>query len=172
MGPKTRYRKIKYLLLNFMPLLPSTLPSLRPCSHASRLPRLGVMLPLVLRRVSFSSSHHLPFGGTFTCPPLIVLPPLFVPLFFSCAVASHPPQLFVVSPLVMPPLPICQRLHLSLHRCFSLHPFCAFCLAGCHVASHHVAASCPLAPPALVASLPLVAPLLCLLSFLAGCRDG
>jgi hypothetical protein len=34
-GPRIKYRKIEYLLLNFMPLLPPTLPSLRPCSHAS-----------------------------------------------------------------------------------------------------------------------------------------
>ena len=48
-GPKIKYRKIKYLLLHFMPSLPLTLPSLCPYSHASCLLRLAVALPLVLR---------------------------------------------------------------------------------------------------------------------------
>jgi hypothetical protein len=51
-GQKIKYGKIKYLLLHFMPLLPPTLPSLHPHSHASLLPWLVVMLPLVLHRLA------------------------------------------------------------------------------------------------------------------------
>jgi hypothetical protein len=45
---KIKYQKIKYLLLHFMLLSPPTLLSLCPHSHASRLPRLVIVLPLVL----------------------------------------------------------------------------------------------------------------------------
>jgi hypothetical protein len=51
-GPKIKSRKIQYLLLHFMPLLPPTLLSLCPCSHASYLPWLVAVLPLVLRRLA------------------------------------------------------------------------------------------------------------------------
>ena len=105
---KKKYRKITYLLLNFTPLLHPTLPSLHPCSHASCLPQLVAVLPLVL--------HCLPLKGTSSCPPLIAPPPLVVPLFFSGALASCPSPLFVMSPLVMPPPPVCLCLQLPLHR--------------------------------------------------------
>jgi hypothetical protein len=131
-----------------MPSLPQTLPSLRPHSHASCLPHLVVMLPLVLCRFSFSSCHRLPFGGASTCPLLVVLLLPVVPLFFSGVLASRPPRLFVVSPLMMPFPPICLYLRLSLHCCLSLRPSCVSCPAGCCIASHHADASHPPAPVA------------------------
>ncbi len=89
-----------------MQLSPPTLQSLCPCSHASHLAWLAVVLPLVLYRLSFSSRHRPPSGGTSTCPPLVTPPHLILPLFFSGVVASCLPWLFVVSPLVMhPPAP-------------------------------------------------------------------
>ncbi len=142
MSPNMKYRKIKYLLvLHFMPLLPPTLPSLRPYSYASRLPRLVVMLPLVLRRLSLLSRHCLLSGGASTCPLLVVPPPLIMPLFFSSALASCPPRLFVVSLLVLPLPPVCLHLCLSLHCRLLWCPSCVSCLASCHVASHHAHAS-------------------------------
>ncbi len=161
-GSKIKYRKITSLLLNFILSLPPTLPSLRPYSHASCLPQLVVVLPLVLR--------HLPSGCASICPPFIALPPLIVPLFFSGALASCPPRPFVMSPLVMLLPPVCLRLHLSSHRCLSLHPPCISCPSGCRIASHYNNASCPPVLPTLVAPSPLVVPLLCLLSTLAGCH--
>jgi hypothetical protein len=148
-----------------MPSLPPTLPSLRPCSHASCLPQLVVVLPLVLCCLSFLSCHRLPSGSASTCPSLVVLPHLVMPIFFTGVLASHQPKLFVMSPLVMPLPLICLHLHLTLHRHLSLRPSCVSCPVGCHVASHHTNASHPPAPPTLV-----VAPLLCLSSTLAGCR--
>ncbi len=142
--------------------MPLTLPILHPCSHASCLPQLVAVLPLVLR--------CLPSDGASICPPLIALPPLIIPLFFSGALASRPPRLFVVSPLVTPPPPVGLCLYLSLHRRLISRSSCISFLAGCCMASHYVNTSCPPAPLTLVAPLPLVAPLLCLLSTLAGCR--
>jgi hypothetical protein len=152
-----------------MPSWPPTLPSLRPPSDASYLPQLVVVLSLVLRRLSFSSHHRLPSGGTSTCPLLVTLLPLVAPLFFSCALASCLPRLFVVSPLATLPPPVCLHLRLSLHHHLSLCPSHVSCLAGCCIAFHHTDFSLPLAPPTLVAPSPLVAPLLCLSSTLAGC---
>jgi hypothetical protein len=128
-GPKIKCRKIKCLLQHFMPSLPPTLPRLHSHSHASCQPQLVVVLPLFLCRLSFLSCHCLPFGGASISPYLIVPPPLVVPLFFSGALASHPPWLFRVSPLVMPPSPIYLRLRLSSHCHLSLHPSCVSCLA-------------------------------------------
>ncbi len=153
-----------------MPLSPPILPSLCPHSHASCLPRLVVVLPLVLRRLSFSSCHHLLSGGASTCPFLVAPPPLVMPLFFSGVLASHPPRLFVVSPLIMPPPPVHLRLRLSLHCCLSLGPSHVSYLASYHIASHPTDASCPPVPLTLIAPLPLFAPLSCLSSNLAGCR--
>jgi hypothetical protein len=141
-------------MLNFTPLLPPTLLSLRPCSHAFSLPQLVVVLPLVL--------PYLPSGGTSICPPLVALPPLVVPLFFSGVLASLPPWLFVMSLLIMPPPPVCLRLHLSSHCHLSSRTSCTSCPAGCCVASYYANASCMLLPPTLVAPSPLVVPLLCL----------
>jgi hypothetical protein len=141
-----------------MSSLPPALPSLRPHSRASCLPRLAVVLPLVLCRLSFSSRHRLPSGGASTRPPLVV------PLFFSGAIASRPPPLFVMSPLVTPLPPIRQCLCLSYHLRLLSQPFRASCPAGCSVASHYADASWPSAPLTLVAPLPLVAPLSCLFS--------
>ncbi len=151
-----------------MPSLPPPLLSFCHCSHASRLPKLVVLLPLVLRYLTFLSCHCLLSSGASTCPPLIALLPLVVPLFFSGAVASHPPRLFFMSPLVTLPPPVCLHLCFSLHHRLSSHPSHASCLAGCCVAPHHTDTSRPPAPPTLIASPPLVAPLLCLLSTLAG----
>jgi hypothetical protein len=91
------------------------------------LPQLVVILPLVLCR--------LLSGGASIFPPLVALPHLIVFLFFSGALASCQPRLFVVLPLVMllPPVRLCLRL--SLHHRLSLHPSCISCPAGCHVAS-------------------------------------
>jgi hypothetical protein len=139
-GPKIKHRKIKYQLLNFTPSLPQTLPSLCPHPHASCLPQLVVLLPLVL--------CHLPPGGASICPPLGTPPPLVVPLFFSGALTSCLPWLFVVSPLVMPPPPVHLCLCLSLYHRLSLRPSHISFLAGCCIASHYVDASCLLAPPA------------------------
>ncbi len=152
-----------------MPSLPLTLPSLYPCSHASCLPRLVVVLPLVLCRLSFSSRHHLLSGGASTCPPLVAPPPLILPLFFSGVVISCQPRLFVVSPLITLPPSVHLRLHLLLHRRLSLCPSHAICLAGCCVASHHNNAFHLPAAPTLVTPLPLVAPFSCISSTLAGC---
>jgi hypothetical protein len=149
-GPKTKYRKIKHVLLNFTPSLPPTLPNLCPCSRASCLPQLVVVLPLVL--------CHLPSGVTSICPPLIKPLPLIMPLFFSGALTSHLPWLFGVSCLVMPPPLVRLCLHLSLHCCLLLRPSCNSCPAGCHVASHYNNASCPPVPPTLIAPLPLLRP--------------
>jgi hypothetical protein len=109
-------------------LLPLTLPSLCSCSHASCLPQLVVVLPLVLRRLGFSSPHRLLSGGASICPPLILPPPLVVPLFFSGALASRPPRQFVVFPLVTPLPPVSLRLCLSSHCCLSLCPSHISCL--------------------------------------------
>jgi hypothetical protein len=153
-GLKIKYRKVKYLLLNFTPSLPPTLPSLHPCSHASCLPQLVVMMPLVLCR--------LPSGGASICPPLVAPPHLVVPLFFSGALASCLPWLFVLSPLMTLPLPVRLCLRLSLHRHLSLCPSCISCPAGCHVAPHYLNAYCLPAPPTLIAPSPLIATLSCL----------
>ncbi len=126
-------------------------------------------MPLILRCLIFLSCHRLPSGGASTCPPLVVLQLPIVPLFFSCAVVSCLPRLFVMSPLIMPPPPVCLRLHLSLHHRLSLHPSRASCLACCSIASHHADATCLLALLTLVMPSPLVAPLLCLSSTLACC---
>jgi hypothetical protein len=152
-----------------MPSLPPTLPSLCPCSHASCLTWLVAMLPLVLGCLSFLPRHCLLFGGASTYPPLFVPLPLVVPLFFSGALTSHLPRLFVVSPLITLPPPVCLHLCFSLHCRLSFCPSHASCPAGCCVASHHAVASCLPMPLTLVALSPLVAPLLCLLSTLAGC---
>jgi hypothetical protein len=133
-----------------MPLLPPTLPSLGPHSHASCLPWLVVVLPLVLHHLSFLSRYRLPSGGASTCPLLVPLPPLIVPLIFSGVVASRLPRLFVVSPLFTLLLPVCLRLCLSLHRHLSLHFSHVSCPAACHVASHHANASSLPAPLTLV----------------------
>ncbi len=163
-----KYRKIKCSLLHFTPSSPPTLPSLCPCSHVSHLPQLVFVLPLVLCHLSFLSRHRLPSSGASIYPPIVVLPPLVMPFFFSGAHASHPPQLFVVSPHIMPPPPDRLYLCLSLNHHLSLRPSCISCPAGCHVASHYIDASCLPAPPTLFALSPLVAPLSCLLSTLAG----
>ncbi len=118
-------------MLRFMQSLPPTLPSLCPLSHASCVTQLVVMLPLVLCRLSFLSCHRLPSGGASTSPPLVAPLSLVVPPFFSGAIASCPPRLFVVSPLVMPPPPACMHLCLSLYHRLSLCPSCASCPAGC-----------------------------------------
>jgi hypothetical protein len=111
-------------MLNFMPSLPPTLPSHFPCSHTSCLPWLAVMLPLVLRCLSFLSLYRLLSSGASTCPPLVVLSPLVLPLFFSGVVATCLPRLAVMSPLVMPPPSIRLHLHLSSHcHCTPLMPF-------------------------------------------------
>jgi hypothetical protein len=112
----------------------------------------------------------LPSSGASTCPLLIAPPPLVVPLFFSGAHASRPPRVFVMSPLVMPPPPICLHLCLSLHLHLSLCPSRVSKPAGYCVASHHANASHLPALLTLVSPLSLVAPLLCLLSTLAGCH--
>ncbi len=116
-GPKINYRKIKYLLLHFMPLSPPTLLSLCLHSHASCLTLLVAVFPLVLCCLSFLTCHCLPSGGTSTCPLLVAPPPLVVLLFFSGALASCPPRLFVLSSLITPLPPVRLRLHLSLHHC-------------------------------------------------------
>ncbi len=147
---------------------PPTLPSLRPRSHASCLPWLAVLLPLVLcplllmprppiwQRLHLSTSHCT---AASCCAPLS-----------SGAGASRPPWLFVLSPLVMPPPPVRLCLHFSLHPHLSLCLSNVISLAGCRVTSpHHANASRPPATPTLVVLSPLVAPLSCLLSTLAGC---
>ncbi len=68
-----------------MPSLPPTLLGLHPQSHASHQPQLIVVLPLVLRCLSFLSCHYLPFGGASTCPLLVTPPSLIVSLFFSAS---------------------------------------------------------------------------------------
>ncbi len=154
-----------------MPSSPPTSAESPSLSHASCLPRLVVvLLPLVLHRLCFLSCHSLPFGGASTCLLLVMPPPLVVPLFFSGALPSCPPQLLVMSPLVMPPPLVRLHLSFSLHHCFSSCPSCVSCPAGCCVASHHADASHLMVPLALIAPLPLVVPLLCLSSTLAGCR--
>ncbi len=77
----------------------------------------------------------------------------------SQLLASHLPQLFVVSPLVTLPPPVHLRLRLSLHRCLSLHPSGVSSLAGYCFASHHANAYSPLAPPTLVPITSCCAPL-------------
>jgi hypothetical protein len=129
-----------------MPSLPPTLPSLRTCSHASHLPRMVVVLPLVLSPLSFSSRHHLLSVVASTCPPLIAPLPPAVPLFISGVLASRPPWLFVLSPLITLLPPVRLHLPLSLHHHLSLHPSCVSCLSGCCIASHHTNTSRPLAP--------------------------
>jgi hypothetical protein len=84
--------------------------------------QLAVVLPLVLRHLSFLSRHRLPPSGASTCPPLVMPPPLILSLFFSGAVASCLPWLVVVSPLVMPLPSVHLCLCLSLHHCHSLRP--------------------------------------------------
>ncbi len=153
-----------------MPSLPLTLLSLHPCSHASCLPWLAFKLPLVLRRLSFLSRHHLLSSGASTCPPLVTPLPLVLPLFFSGAVASCLPRLFVVSPLVTLLPSLYLRLRLSLHCHLSLQLSHAIWPAGCLGAFHHANASRPPAPPTLVAPLHLVASLLCPFYTLAGCQ--
>ncbi len=102
--------------------LPPTLKNLCPCSHASCLPRLAVVLPLVLCHLSFLLHHCLPSSSAPACPPLAVPLPLILPLFFSGAVASCLPRLVVVSPLITPPSSIRLNLCLSLHHHLSLCP--------------------------------------------------
>jgi hypothetical protein len=145
-----------------MPSSPPTLPSLHPHSFAFRLPRLVVMLPFVLHHLRFLSCHCLPSGGASTCPLLVVSLPLVVPLFFSGAVTSRPPQLFVVSPLVTPtascphaPLPFIALLPLIVPLLCLLPSWLSCCLSSCqHLLSarasnsHCAIASCfaPLVP--------------------------
>ncbi len=100
-----------------MPSLPPTLLSLHPCSHASHLPWLVVVLPLVLHHLSFLSCHCLLYSGASTCLPLVAPLPLVMPLLFSSAVASCQARLFVISSLVTTPPPIRLCLHLSSHCC-------------------------------------------------------
>jgi hypothetical protein len=128
---------IGLLMLHFMQLLPPTLPSLCPHSHASCLPQLAVMLPLVLHPLSLLSCHRLLSSAAFPCPPLATWLPLVLPLFFSGAVASCLTWMVVVSPLVtlLPSIHLC--LCLSLHRHLSLCPSHAICPAGC-VAYQHI----------------------------------
>jgi hypothetical protein len=75
---------------------------------------------------------------TSTCPPLVLSLPLVLPLSFSGVVASHLPQLVVLSPLVTPPPSVHLRLCLSLHRRLSSHPSHAICLAGYCVPYQHI----------------------------------
>jgi hypothetical protein len=127
-------------------------------------------------------------------PPLIVSPPLIAPLLHllsgwllhhlsscsrlpsTCASASQrisashcTPllpliRLVLASPLIMPPSPVRLHLCLSSHCRLSLQSSCTSCPAGCHIASHHSAASHPPGPPPLIALLTLTAPLSRLLS--------
>jgi hypothetical protein len=135
-----------------MPSLPPTLLSLHPHSHASRLPWLVVLLPLVLCPLSFSSRHRLLFGGASTCSHLVMPPPLVVPLYFSGVLASRPLQLqstcastshctaashhaplvslirlVVALPLIMPMPPIRRHFRLLSRHCLWLQPSHAYC---------------------------------------------
>jgi hypothetical protein len=122
-----------------MPLLPLTLPSLRPHSHASRLPWLDIVLPLVLCHLSFSSCHCLLSGGTSTCPTLIASPPLVCPS----------------SSLVCLPLVSSSSLSCCLLSCHRIQSACASAF-HCPVTSHRA----PLMPLVwLVVALPLIMPM-------------
>jgi hypothetical protein len=112
-----------------MPSSPPTLPSFCLYSYASCLPRLVVVLPLVLHHLCFLSRHCLPSGSASTCPLLVALPPLIVPLFFSGMLASCPPWLCVVSSLVTLLPSVCLRLHLSLHHRLSSRPSHVSCVS-------------------------------------------
>jgi hypothetical protein len=125
-------------MLHFMPSSPPILPSICPCSHASCLPHLAVVLPHVLRCLSFLSRHCLLPSGTSICPPLVALLPLFLPLIFAGVIASCLPWLVVVSPLITPLPSVCMRLCLSSHRRLSLCPSHAICSAGCPVAYQYI----------------------------------
>jgi hypothetical protein len=133
-------------MLHFMPSSPPTLPSLCPHSHTSCLPQLAVVLPLVLRCLSFLSCHRLPSNGISTYPPLAMPPPLPVPpLFF-----------LVQSPLVCPGCLLChlssrQRL---LFACATGSSHCTLLMTFVLL----VVASPLIAPPNLVALLLLLCP--------------
>jgi hypothetical protein len=155
-GPNIKYRKIEYSLPHFMPSLPPTLLSLCPHSHASCLPWLVVVLPLVIRPLRFLSCHHLPSGGTSTCPLLLKPLPLIIPPFFSgalapclllshrcflsaCTSASHCTatshcaplaslvRLVVALTLILPMPLLRRRLKLSSCQCLFLRPSRASC---------------------------------------------
>jgi hypothetical protein len=79
-------------------------------------------------------------------PPPLLVPLTLVPLVW----------LVVVSPLLTPPPPICRGFHLSLRCCLLSCLSLASCLAGCCVASLHIAASYLPVPPPLIAPLSLV----------------
>jgi hypothetical protein len=133
-----------------MPSLPLTLLSFHPCSHASCLPQLVVMLPVILRCLSFLSRNCLLSGGASTCPPLVAPPPLFIaPLLLWCTCLLSALAIGPVTSPQLPP-PICLHLRLSLHHCLSSCPSHASCPAVCGIASHHANAAHPPAPPTLV----------------------
>ena len=113
-----------------MPLSPPTLATLRPRSHTSRLPRLVVGLPLVLRHLSISSR---PASNPAVPPPLAAPPPHVVPLFIAGAVIYLPPRLFVMSPFVTPTSNSRHAITFSSY-CALSRPSSA--LAGCHVESN------------------------------------
>jgi hypothetical protein len=106
------------------------------------------LLPCWLLR-GLSSHRRLPFTSAFAS---------------HCTAASHCAPLtplvwlVVTSLLVTTPPP--DRLRLRLSSC----PSQASCLAGCCIASHHTAVSCPPVPLPLITPPPLTVPLLCLLS--------
>ncbi len=112
-----------------MPLLPPTLPSLLPCSHASRLPRLVVGVASCPPLPWLLASHCLPSSGASTHPPLVAPPPLVMPLFFSAGGLPLAPLVRLVVALLLftplrPSVHLCLRL--SLPRRLSLCPL--FCL--------------------------------------------
>jgi hypothetical protein len=126
-----------------MPSSPPILPSRRSCSHAARLPRLVVVLPLalVLCCISFLSHHHLPAVGASTV---------------SHATASRHATLHLWCGRSLSAPAVCHvtschasstSLHTAASQCAPLLPLVwlvvtvapspATCLAGCRVASHH-----------------------------------
>ena len=72
-------------MLYFTPSLPPTLPSHQSRSHATRLPRLVVVLPLVLCHLSFVSRPPSSVGASVFIVPLFISGVVASQLAFSCA---------------------------------------------------------------------------------------
>jgi hypothetical protein len=136
-----------------MPLLPPTLATLRPCSHTSRLPRLVVELPLVLRHLSISSC---PTSHLAAPPPLAALPPHVVPLFIAGAVVYRPPWLFFMSPFVTLTPSVHWCLRLSSYHCLFLLSCLLSALAGGWLSCGLSSQQCPIALKVHMMQHPLV----------------
>ena len=152
-------------MLYFTPSLPPTLPSHQSRSHATRLPRLVVVLPLVLCRLSFVSRHPPPsVRASVFITPLHLWCGRLSSALAACHVISY--HAFASHRTAASHYPISSASCLAGCHVVSHHAplvSCASCPAGCCVASHHADSSQPPAPPPLVVTLPLISPLLSLL---------